>query len=130
MTLVVNPKNKQQEKIIKVFMQSLDINFHSEEEAALAIRIDQIKTDKRTYLLKGFQSFPITRPNKKSFAIESKLLDIYANGSSVAEASVDFYDQFDYTYQRLTNIEDKKLSKHLLEAKKFITLLVDQVKEK
>ena len=130
MTLVVNPKNKQQEKIIKVFMQSLDINFHSEAEAALAIRIDQIKTDKRTYLLKGFQSFPITRPNKKSFAIESKLLDIYANGSSVAEASVDFYDQFDYTYQRLTNIEDEKLSKHLLEAKKFITLLVDQVKEK
>ncbi len=130
MTLVVTPKNKQQEKIIKVFMQSLDINFHSEEEAALAIRIDHIKTDRRTYFLKGFQSFPITRPDKKSFAIESKLLDIYAYGSSVKEASANFYDQFDYTFQRLTSIEDEKLSKHLLEAKKFITLLVDQIKEK
>jgi len=130
MTLVVSPKNKQQEKVIKTFMQSLDINFLSEEEAALAIRIDRINTAKRIYYLKGFQSFPITRPDKKSFAIESKLLDIYATGTSVKEASTDFYDQFDYTYQRLTNMEDAKLSNPLLEAKKFITLLVDQVKEK
>ena len=130
MTLVVTPKNKQQEKIITVFMQSLDINFHREEEAALAIRVDKIETNKNIYFLKGEQSFPITRPDKKSFAIESKLLDIYALGNSILEASTDFYSQFDYTYQRLTNVEDAKLSKHLLETKKFITLIVDQVKEK
>ena len=130
MTLVVTPKNKQQEKIIKTFMQSLDINFHSEEDAALAIRIDQIKTDKRTYHLKGVQSFPITQPDKKSFAIESKLLDIYACGASVKEASEDFYHQFDYTYQRLSNIDDTKLSNHLLDAKRLIILLVEQIIEK
>jgi len=37
MTLVVNPKNKQQEKIIKAFMQSLDINFTTEEEEDAAL---------------------------------------------------------------------------------------------
>ncbi len=130
MTFVVIPKNKQQEKIIKTFMQSLDINFHSEEDAALAIRIDQIKTDKRTYQLKGVQSFPITQPDQKSFAIESKLLDIYACGVSVKEASEDFCHQFDYTYQRLRNIDDTKLSNHLLDAKRLIILLVDKIKEK
>lgn len=37
MTLVVNPKNKQQEKIIKAFMKSLDITFYIEEEEEAAL---------------------------------------------------------------------------------------------
>jgi len=37
MTLVVNPKNKKQEKIIKAIMQSLDISFYTEEEEDAAI---------------------------------------------------------------------------------------------
>ena len=37
MTLVVNPKNKQQEKVIKAFMQSLDISFHTEAEEDAAL---------------------------------------------------------------------------------------------
>ncbi len=37
MTLVVIPKNKKEEKIIKAFMQSLQINFHSEEEEDAAL---------------------------------------------------------------------------------------------
>lgn len=32
MTLIVNPKNRQQEKIIKAFLTSLKIGFHSEAE--------------------------------------------------------------------------------------------------
>ena len=32
MTLVVTPRNKQQEKVLKAFLTSLDITFHSEEE--------------------------------------------------------------------------------------------------
>ena len=106
------------------------VQYYTEKEASLAIRIDHIETDKRIYVLKGEQSFSLAQPEKKSFIIENQLLDIYAFGTSVKEASEDFYDQFDYTYQRLTNIEDTKLSNHLLEAKKFITLLIDQVKEK
>ena len=37
MTLVVTPKNKKEEKIIKAFMQSHQINFHSEEEEDAAL---------------------------------------------------------------------------------------------
>ncbi|HEY5464992.1 MAG TPA: DUF2683 family protein [Hanamia sp.] len=32
MTLIVNPKNKQQEKVVKAFLTSLEIGFHSEAE--------------------------------------------------------------------------------------------------
>ncbi len=32
MTLIVNPKNRQQEKVIKAFLTSLEIGFHSEAE--------------------------------------------------------------------------------------------------
>jgi hypothetical protein len=38
MSLIVNPKNKQQEKVVKAFLSILNIGFHSEAEddAALA----------------------------------------------------------------------------------------------
>jgi len=38
MTLVVNPKNKQQEKVIKAFMQSQNIHFYTEEEEDAALQ--------------------------------------------------------------------------------------------
>jgi hypothetical protein len=38
MALIINPKNKQQEKVVRAFLSSLNIGFHSEaeEDAALA----------------------------------------------------------------------------------------------
>jgi hypothetical protein len=38
MSLIIDPKNKQQEKVVRVFLSSLNIGFHSEaeEDAALA----------------------------------------------------------------------------------------------
>ena len=38
MSLIINPKNKQQEKVVRVFLSSLNIDFHSEaeEDSALA----------------------------------------------------------------------------------------------
>lgn len=32
MTLIVNPKNRQQEKVVKAFLTSLEIGFHSKAE--------------------------------------------------------------------------------------------------
>lgn len=32
MTLIVNPKNRQQEKVVRAFLTSLEIGFHSEAE--------------------------------------------------------------------------------------------------
>ncbi len=37
MALIVNPKTKQQEKIVKAFLQSLSIGFHSEAEEDSAL---------------------------------------------------------------------------------------------
>jgi hypothetical protein len=46
------------------------------------------------------------------------------------EAEQDLFEQFDFTYRRLTQIEDDKLSQHLLDAKKYITLIVSKVNDK
>lgn len=43
MSLIINPKNKQQEKVVRAFLTSLNIGFYSEaeEEAALAAAIQK-----------------------------------------------------------------------------------------
>jgi hypothetical protein len=43
MSLIINPKNKQQEKVVRAFLSSLNIGFYSEaeEEAALAIAMQK-----------------------------------------------------------------------------------------
>ena len=37
MTLIITPKNKNQEKIVKAFLNSLEIGFHSESEEDAAL---------------------------------------------------------------------------------------------
>lgn len=58
MTLVVNPKNKEQEKIIKAIMQSLDISFHTEEEEDAALH---------TAMQKGRKTALATEREKQAF---------------------------------------------------------------
>ena len=43
MALIINPKNKQQERVVRAFLSSLNIGFHSEaeEDAALASAIQK-----------------------------------------------------------------------------------------
>jgi hypothetical protein len=50
MSLIINPKNKQQEKIVRAFLSSLNIGFYSEaeEDAALA---NAIQKGRKTSLL-------------------------------------------------------------------------------
>lgn len=105
-------------------------HLYTQKEAVLSLTFDSIETDKRFYQLKGKLSFEITNDDKKSIVVENQLLDIYAQGSTRLEAEQDIFEQFDYTYRRLTEIDDKKLSRHLLDAKKYITLIVDIIKEK
>jgi hypothetical protein len=95
----------------------------------LSLKFDSIETDKRIYIFRNELLFNLI-DEKKSVIIENQMLDIYACGTSVEEAEQDLFEQFDYTYQRLTKIADKKLSRHLLNAKTFIKLIVDNVKEK
>ena len=63
MTLVVNPRNKQQEKTIKAIMRSLDISFHTEEEEDVALQ-EAIKEGRNTPLL--------TEKEKKAFVMKLK----------------------------------------------------------
>jgi hypothetical protein len=104
-------------------------HLYTQKEAALSLRFDSIETNKRTYILAGEILFNINE-DKKSVSIESPLLDIYAFGQNEEEAKNDLSEQFDYTFQRLNDIEDTKLSAHLLKAKQYINIIVERVKEK
>lgn len=50
MTLIINPKNKQQEKVVRAFLSSLNIGFHSEAEEDAAI-VYAMQKGKKTALL-------------------------------------------------------------------------------
>ena len=58
MTLIVNPKNRQQEKIVKAFLTSLEIGFHSEAEENEAL-YKAMQAGRKTRLL--------SKPQKKDF---------------------------------------------------------------
>ena len=50
MTIIVNPKNRQQEKVVKAFLTSLEIGFYSEAEENDAL-YNAMKTGRKTRLL-------------------------------------------------------------------------------
>ena len=52
MTLLVSPRNKQQEKVLKAFLTSLDISFHSEDEEDAAL-LNAMEKGRKTSLLKA-----------------------------------------------------------------------------
>lgn len=106
------------------------LQLYTQKEAVLSLRFDSIETDLVIYELKGDLTFRITNDKNRSFSIENKLLDIYAQGETIKEAEQDMFDQFDFTFKRLNEVEDNKLSSHLLDAKKYINLIVDKIKKK
>lgn len=116
-----NSKGKTSKKILQLYNQ---------KEAELSLSFDHIETGKRIYHLKSNITFRITSDDKKSVTVENHLLDIYAFGTTMLEAEQDLFEQFDFTYRRLTQVEDDKLSQHLLDAKKYITLIVSKINDK
>jgi hypothetical protein len=65
MPLIINPKNKQQEKIVKAFLSSLNIGFYSEaeEEAALA---SAMQLGRKTALLNNAEKVNFLRRLKQA----------------------------------------------------------------
>jgi hypothetical protein len=104
-------------------------HLYTQKEVIVSLKFDSIETDSRIYLLRNNLLVDITE-GKKAVTIESPMLDIYAFGETLDEAEKDLFDQFDYTFQRLNQFADNKLSPHLLNAKKYINLLVEKVKDK
>lgn len=50
MSLIINPKNKQEEKVVRAFLSSLNIGFYSEAEENAAL-INAIQKGRKTPLL-------------------------------------------------------------------------------
>ncbi len=50
MTLIITPKNKKEEKVLKAFLNSLSIGFHSEEEEEKALYL-AMQNGRKTALL-------------------------------------------------------------------------------
>ena len=50
MTLIINPRNKQQEKVVRAFLSSLDIGFYSEAEEDAAL-VNAMQKGRKTALL-------------------------------------------------------------------------------
>lgn len=65
MTLIINTKNKQQEKVVKAFLSSLNIGFHSEEEENAAL-VNAIKKGRKTALLNKTEKANFLRSLKQA----------------------------------------------------------------
>jgi len=50
MSIIINPKNKQQEKVVRAFLSSLNIGFYSEAEEEAAL-VNAMQKGRKTALL-------------------------------------------------------------------------------
>ena len=63
MALIVTPKNKKEEKVLKAFLNSLNIGFHSEEDEEEALH---------NAMLKGRKSHLLNQKEKEEFLNQLK----------------------------------------------------------
>lgn len=61
MTLIITPKNKKQEKIVKAFLSSLEIGFYSESEEDAAL-YNAMQKGRKTPFLDSNQRKTFLRP--------------------------------------------------------------------
>jgi hypothetical protein len=65
MTLIIHPRNKQQEKVIRAFLSSLDIGFYSEAEEDAAL-VNAMRKGRKTILLNKIEKVDFLRRLKKA----------------------------------------------------------------
>ncbi len=65
MGLIVNPKNKKEEKVLKAFLNSLNIGFHSEEDEDSALLI-AMKEGRKTALLNNAEKAAFLKQLKRA----------------------------------------------------------------
>jgi len=114
-------------KDVKGKLSKKKIVYYENKEATLALKYDSIQYKNRLYTFSNELIFSFSNPDNHCFNIENQLLDIYAFGRTHKEAEEDLFSQFDYTYKRLTQIENEKLSDHLQRAKNYILLIVNKI---
>ena len=65
MTLIINPRNKQQEKVVQAFLSSLDIGFYSEAEEDAAL-VSAMRKGRKTVLLDKTEKVDFLRRLKRA----------------------------------------------------------------
>ena len=65
MTLIINPRNKQQEKVVRAFLSSLDIGFYSEAEEDAAL-VNAMRKGRKTVLLNKTEKADFIRRLKRA----------------------------------------------------------------
>jgi hypothetical protein len=91
-----------------------------------AYSTDIIKVNQRTYQL----SFPLRCAWEKEedyVFITSELLDIIGTGLNEEEAELNFFQEFDFIYQRYNQLNDNHLSKRILNIKNILNYLVKSI---
>ena len=65
MALIINPRNKQQEKVVRAFLSSLNIGFYSEAEEDVALA-SAIRKGRKTALLNKAEKADFLRRLKQA----------------------------------------------------------------
>ena len=65
MTLIINPRNKLQEKVVRAFLSSLDIGFYSEAEEDAAL-VNAMRKGRKTPLLNKTEKTDFLRRLKRT----------------------------------------------------------------
>ena len=65
MTLIINPRNKQQEKVVRAFLSSLDIGFYSEAEEDAAL-VSAMRKGRKAVLLDKTEKVDFLRRLKRA----------------------------------------------------------------
>ena len=65
MALIINPRNKQQEKVVRAFLNSLNIGFYSEMEEDAAL-VSAMQKGKKTALLNKVEKADFLRSLKQA----------------------------------------------------------------
>jgi len=96
------------------------------DQDSIILSLKKIECQGRTYLLKFPLNYQqIVNPDG-SVSIECHYLDLFAYGKTREEAVSDLQVEFDYSFQRLNELENNKLSKQL----QLVKLNLNQIVEK
>lgn len=110
--------NKLKTKINKVF---------DNKDSNLSIATKDIYVNNRTYSLNHNLTGLIDIDDDNTYIISNELLNIVGTGLNEKEATLSFYEEFDFLYYRLKDEKDSKLSKKLKLSKDILLSLVNSV---
>jgi len=101
------------------------VSFYNKDNIKLEFAPEIVNTEDRTYYL----NYPLRSLFEKEddfFVIQNEMLSIIGTGSTEDEAEKNFFEEFDYVYQRFTSLKDE----HLTQNNQFIKTILKQIVKK